>query len=178
MKTQKLILPPIEEIDAKIAMVDNPQVAALLRLLRNGLRCSESIGLVTTDCIPTNGCVVARVNGKGNKTREVPLFPDTALACWLAVENDRWPITTERRAILTSAQRPQLSRKQAYNLCVKHTGCHPHILRHIYATDLRNHGVPIEILQDLLGHESIVTTRIYYHTTTNQLIEATLSVTG
>ncbi len=38
---------------------------------------------------------------------------------------------------------------------------HPHQLRHSYATHLINNGVPIDVIQSLLGHEKSETTKIY-----------------
>lgn len=40
---------------------------------------------------------------------------------------------------------------------------HPHTLRHSYATHLKNLGVPLEVIQRILGHENMVTTLIYAH---------------
>ena len=173
MKTQKLLLPSTEQVDRAIGDVVDSRDAALLNLLRNGLRCSEAIGLRVEDLFEADGCIIARVFGKGDKWREVPLFPVTAMAIWLELEGGRWPVD-ESRKILTSAQGPALSRKSAYNICMAATGQHPHTLRHIYATDRRNRGCPIEVLQDLLGHSSLATTRKYYHTTRKDLCQATL----
>jgi len=38
---------------------------------------------------------------------------------------------------------------------------HPHTLRHACATLLRRKGVPLRIVQKILGHSSIKTTEIY-----------------
>ena len=38
---------------------------------------------------------------------------------------------------------------------------HPHQLRHSYATTLLNNGAPLEVIQNLMGHEKSETTKIY-----------------
>jgi len=169
---QGLLLPPWDEVEPKIRAVTSPRDAALLWLLRNGLRCSEAIGLRTSHLFHDNGNAVARVRGKGDKTRDVPLFKATATAVWLAVEQDKW-LPEMDRYVLTSQHKPSLSRKAAYNICMEHTGLHPHTLRHMYATGMVNEGVSLPIVKELLGHSSISTTMKYYHVTRGQLIEAT-----
>ncbi|WP_456324098.1 tyrosine-type recombinase/integrase, partial [Desulfonauticus submarinus] len=38
---------------------------------------------------------------------------------------------------------------------------HPHILRHTRAIELLRNGVPVTIVQDILGHSALTTTAIY-----------------
>lgn len=50
----------------------------------------------------------------------------------------------------------QISRRGGINKCI-----YPHQLRHSYATTLINNGAPLEVIQNLMGHEKSETTRVY-----------------
>lgn len=106
----------------------------------------------------------AIVLGKGNKERKV-FFNETAkfyLQQYLATRNDNNP------ALFVSDNK--LHRKleiSGIEIIVREVGrragvkIFPHKLRHTFATRAINRGMPVEVLQRLLGHESLDTTTIY-----------------
>jgi len=84
--------------------------------------------------------------------------------------------TDSSPALLVSEQtgeriRPGTVRRVFKNACDRSefSGVHPHTLRHSFATKMLAEGVDLRYIADLMGHESLDTTRIYTHYTNPQL---------
>lgn len=75
----------------------------------------------------------------------------------------------QEEALFVTTRAPhRMSISQARNvikLLAKRTdikkSIHPHQLRHSYVTNLLNNGAPLEVIQNLMGHEKSETTKIY-----------------
>jgi integrase len=142
--------------------------AAVSLMLHAGLRVEE-VSLVTAEDITINersGNVLVR-NGKGSKERTVPLnlIARNALASYL----DLKPVSVTLFDLSTrTLQRIVNEIGQRINV----PDVTPHWLRYTFAKRLEKTGVPIETIRDLLGHNSIETTRRYLRSSMDDLQSA------
>lgn len=110
--------------------------------------------------------------GKGGKMRRV-YFPKklrTALQKYLREEKiETGPIWTNRTttpgAVLTSRGVAGILKKMADKYGIDRTVMHPHGFRHFYAKQFLKRSQDIVFLADLMGHDSLDTTRIYLRKT-------------
>lgn len=138
----------------------------------SGLRAEElvSLGVKSVDFDSES----VRVEGKGSKTRLVPVGEHALRAIERYLERGRpalAPITTEQslflskagRRLSTSDVRRRLGAwaRQAAATTPGVAGVHPHALRHSFATHLLEGGADLRAIQELLGHATISTTQVY-----------------
>ncbi len=107
--------------------------------------------------------------GKGNKPRTIHLrdYAQSAIRVYLAERTDGNPALFVSHS--RNANNARLSATSAHNIvkkAVKALGLHPslsaHDFRHFRATQLLRQGVPLEVVQEYLGHADISTTRGIY----------------
>ena len=134
-----------------------------------GLRASEICTLTRNDWIGTLG--VVKVTGKGDKQRLVPFGKPAEAAVLEYLANCRPRLVKpdgrdEDRIFLSRTGRPlervavwQIVRRNA--LTAGLAKIHPHMMRHSFATHLLSGGADLRVVQELLGHSSVVTTQIY-----------------
>jgi site-specific recombinase XerD len=141
-------------------------MALITLMLNTGLRVSEVSALNVDDVkmSPRKGSVVVR-GGKGEKFRTVPLNVDTrkALRAYLAersgVEDGEHLFVSQRGGSLQPAGLYYLVSRYAYGARLEDVT--PHTLRHTFGKNLVDAGVRLDRVAQLLGHESVGTTRIY-----------------
>ena len=139
---------------------------AMLELFySSGLRLSELCGLRWGALDLAEGLV--RVDGKGNKTRIVPVgrFARDALQAWRAqaTVTAETPVFPGRGGAPISARAVQLRVKQLAQRQGVWKRVHPHLLRHSFASHVLESSGDLRGVQELLGHADIATTQIYTH---------------
>lgn len=156
-----------EQVARLWAQIDSVRDRAWFALmLRAGLRVGEVVSLKVTDLLTPPGLdqpARLRVLGKGQKERLVLLTADAyaVLQEWLRERPDREAETlflNQRGQPLSSNGIEWLLKQygQAIDLPVT-----PHQLRHTFARQLTEEGMPLPSLSKLLGHSQISTTQIY-----------------
>ena len=183
-------LPSVLTYDEVKAILDSVDLSkseghrnrAILEVLYScGLRVSELINLHISDLFPGEGFI--RIIGKGNKQRLVPIG-DPAMDCirfWMA-DRSGLPIKKDAEDILFLNQRGgKLTRVTIFNIVREQAAAagirkevSPHTFRHSFATHLVENGADLRVVQEMLGHESILTTEIYTHIDTRKWQETIL----
>ena len=165
----------VEEVSAIMDSVDlkapsGKRDRAILEVLYGcGLRVSEAAALRISRINFEDGFV--DVIGKGDKQRLVPLGEMAADAIKAYLKDRPLPYSRAQEDILfLNKFGKSLSRVSIFNLVKKqamiagiHKEISPHTFRHSFATHLIENGADLRIVQEMLGHESILTTEIYTH---------------
>lgn len=150
--------------------------ALLETLYSTGLRVSELVALDVADIDFRSGMLRAR--GKGRKERLVPIgsVALAALEAYLGAERGRLTAGRAIEACFVNRDGTRLSARsvrRVLNRYIARTGLpartSPHTLRHTFATHLLDRGADLRSVQELLGHESLATTQIYTHVTTERM---------
>lgn len=172
----------LEEIDAMLSAIDLSQPQghrnkAMLELLYScGLRVSELTHLQISNLYMEE--MYLTVVGKGNKQRLVPMSPAARknIELWM---DDRCHLNVKpgnEDYLFINRLGTKLSRIMVFNIIkdlAKEVGIQknisPHTFRHSFATHLLEGGANLRAIQEMLGHESIMTTQIYTHIDMNFL---------
>ncbi len=172
------VLPEVlseEEIDSIIASIDLSKAegqrnrAIIETLYGCGLRVSELINLKLTDLHFLEEYIL--VTGKGDKQRLVPLN-NTVIREINKYMEDRnsLKIISDNNILFLNRRGKRLTREMIYTIIKNlsslagiRKNVSPHTFRHSFATHLIKKGADLRAVQEMLGHESILTTEIYTH---------------
>lgn len=165
----------VHEIDSIISEIDlsRPEGyrnrAIIETLYGCGLRVSELINLRLTDIHRGEGYI--SVSGKGSKQRLVPVSRRALKEIdTYKTGRNRLPAIYDQNIVFLSRRGRKLSRAMIF-IIIKDLAARagitkkisPHTFRHSFATHLIEGGADLRAVQEMLGHESILTTEIYTH---------------
>lgn len=167
----------IDEIDRMMAGIElgkpsgHRDRAIIETLYGCGLRVSELTGLEMNHLHPEERYI--QVTGKGNKQRLVPIHEEALHHLMLYLSECRSQLkvkTDSKHLVFLNLRGGALSRVSVFQLVKKlaesagiSKNVSPHTFRHSFATHLVQNGADLRVVQELLGHESILTTEIYTH---------------
>ena len=146
-----------------------------------GLRVSELAELDVGDVDLPQAQV--RVMGKGGKERIGLLGRSAVRAVWAYLERGRQELLRQRpTSALWLNHRGGRLTVRGVTLVLSSAGkqagiripVSPHVLRHSFATHLLDGGADLRVVQELLGHSSLVTTQIYTHVSQSRAREVYL----
>ncbi len=138
--------------------------ALILFLFASGTRISECLALRGEDI--EEGWLHIR-HAKGEKERVVPVAKVAVDAIRVYMEKRE----SDSEYIWCNYKGDSLSRISAYKITKKYLQVSPHVIRHSYATSLIRGGADLRVVQELLGHVSLMTTQIYTHVQKQDLKE-------
>jgi integrase/recombinase XerD len=140
-----------------------------------GLRVSELVGLRISDLFLAEQFI--RVTGKGSKQRLVPIGEPAvrSISLYMRIRN-AGPIAKGAEDILFLNRRGGKLTREMIFLIVRRQAeiagirkkVSPHTFRHSFASHLVENGADLRVVQEMLGHESILTTEIYTHIDTKK----------
>jgi len=172
----------LDEINAILSSIDlsTPQGhrnKAMLEVLYScGLRVSELVNLLISNIYLKDEYL--SVTGKGNKQRLVPISPAAIreINFWMRDRNKVDIKKGNEDFLFLNKGGTKLSRIMVFNIIKKQAeiagiekNISPHTFRHSFATHLLEGGANLRAIQEMLGHESILTTEIYTHMDMNLL---------
>ena len=183
-------LPTVLSVDEVMAILDSVDLSkpeghrdrCILEVLYScGLRVSELVSLHISDLFPEEGFI--RVIGKGNKQRLVPLGEPARdqIKYWMEDRRQLKPKKDAEDILFLNRHGGKLSRVMVFNIVREQAAkagitkeISPHTFRHSFATHLVENGADLRVVQEMLGHESILTTEIYTNIDTRKWQETIL----
>ena len=155
------------------------RLQCLLELLAaTGLRVSELVGLNFRAALNDDGFLT--IKGKGGRERIVPVssralgFLQSYIKALKAVTaaEPKWLFPSHGAGGVLTRQHFALELKCLAREAGLDAACvSPHVLRHVFASELLAHGADLRAVQQMLGHADIATTQIYTHVQAERLME-------
>jgi integrase/recombinase XerC len=178
----------VEQVEKLLSAPDDRDLlgardrAILETLYSTGIRVSELVGINHGDIDEPGRVLIVR--GKGRRERLVPLGSHalTALLHYMNMlrsQPEKSSLTGPGMPLFINKHGGRLSTRSVRRKVSKYLtqagldpAISPHTLRHSFATHLLDNGADLRAVQELLGHQSLSTTQVYTHLTTQRKRQA------
>ena len=155
-----------EEAESLVSAAPSyPTRMAFRIMLRTGLRVSEALSLRRSDLrlnqdLPVISVQPEAPGNKSRKGREVPVPADLLegladLASFHSKDRSRPMLGISRRWV------GEAMKRAAVAAGIEPARAHPHAFRHTYGRNCVLRGIPLPVLQQWLGHQSLADTQRY-----------------
>jgi integrase/recombinase XerC len=179
----------VEQVEKLLAAPDATDLlgardrAILETLYSTGIRVSELVGINRGDIDESSEALIVR--GKGRRERIVPLGSHALAA--LRHYTHMLDAAAGSNGIRNDSDAPLFINKHGTRLSTRSVrrkvskylvtagldpDISPHTLRHSFATHLLDNGADLRSVQELLGHQSLSTTQVYTHLSTQRMRNA------
>ena len=167
----KIFLKVLEKY-SQIDRITNKRNALILKLVvHTGIRACEVICLKQSDFLIYNDFFIIKIMGKGGKFREVMIkrsVIETEFDLWCEARKN---IANKKNFLFINKKGDRLSQVYIHDIMsiildqcgIKKPKMGLHLLRHSFATQLYNKYRDLVLVQEVLGHSDINTSRIYTH---------------
>jgi integrase/recombinase XerD len=177
----------VEEIENILSGIDlsvaeGHRNRAIIEMLYScGMRVSELVNLRISDLFFNEGFI--RVVGKGSKQRLIPVGVPAieAVNFYLSQRKFMNIAKNAQDTLFLNRRGSKLSREMIFLIIKKESNragilkeISPHTFRHSFATHMVENGADLRVVQEMLGHESILTTEIYTHVNSEKWRESIL----
>lgn len=175
-----------QEIRAMVNATRNTRNQAIIMTYAStGMRYSELAGITYDQYINRIDDTII-ITGKGDKERKIYFTPETVryIDNYIKIRNNN-PVMADSIYLFVSNTGKQMDHKSLSNtlkMCARKAGISNwedisnHYLRVAFATIQSDNGTPIEIVQELMGHSNINTTRRYEKIRSERAREAVMAV--
>jgi site-specific recombinase XerD len=145
-----------------------------------GARIAETVRLDTSDLAASGYQGVLRIQGNGDRIRDVPIHPNLQadIDHWLA-DRARWPGADTNPALFLNHRGGRLSVRGARDVIARiavtaglGVDTTARVLRHTFAATLVGGGADLVLVADLLGHARLDTTRGYAASSAQDSVKA------